>query len=288
MKVAAASATSKRPPTAGLWLRLSARVPACVCVRALMHALSSRERERRAASGRASTRRELRFRSNRCALSAACVRSPRTCMRAHVRAPSHTRAFSLHSSSLHGKDNVAASFRTPWNDRVATVSVQRFLLPSFSLFFSSFFNLPPPPPPPPRFSSYIEASDSHSRETHPGRSWNTMNPDEIFLVFWLETFWPVVNRGFRRLRARSRRPWMAVTWMNIWIFSPTVQEAWSWVLIKKYFDSAISYACRRRRREIIYWNTANLNFRRIERCMRVRLSRRTCQKDCGNARPGKS
>lgn len=131
-------------------------------VRALMHALSSRERERRAASGRASTRRELRFRSNRCALSAACVRSPRTCMRAHVRAPSHTRAFSLHSSSLHGKDNVAASFRTPWNDRVATVSVQRFLLPSFSLFFSSFFNLPPPPPP--RFSSYIEASDSHSRD----------------------------------------------------------------------------------------------------------------------------
>lgn len=33
VKVAAASATSKRPPTAGLWLRLSARVPACVCVR---------------------------------------------------------------------------------------------------------------------------------------------------------------------------------------------------------------------------------------------------------------
>lgn len=33
VKVAAAAATSKRPPTAGLWLRLSARVPACVCVR---------------------------------------------------------------------------------------------------------------------------------------------------------------------------------------------------------------------------------------------------------------
>lgn len=46
-KVAAAAATSKRPPTAGLWLRLSARVPACVCVRSCTRSRLSRERSSR-------------------------------------------------------------------------------------------------------------------------------------------------------------------------------------------------------------------------------------------------
>lgn len=82
-------------------------------------------------------------------------------------------------------------------------------------------------------------------------------------------------------------------YLNIW---PTVRETRSRALVKKYFDSAISTvvvvsgsergASMRSRREIIYRNAANLNFRRIERC-RV-CCRGTCQKDCGNARPGKS
>lgn len=129
-----------------------------------MHALS-RERERsRAETGRASTG-ELRFRSNRCALLAACVRSPcpvpRVCVHTYVcrptRAPSPCirlrymeRIMSQHPSEHRG---TTVSPPSPWN-------VSFSLL--FLSFFFPFFNLPPPPPPPPRLlvSSYIEPSDS--------------------------------------------------------------------------------------------------------------------------------
>lgn len=289
VKVEAAAATSKRPPTAGLWLRLSARVPACVCVRWCTRSRPSRERERsRAETGRASTG-ELRFRSNRCALWPRAYDPRVPCVRAHVRAPSHTRAFSLHSSSLHGKDNVAASFRTPWNDRVATVSVEPFLLPSFSLFFllSSIFLLPLP-----LASSYIEPSDSRlMAETHPGRSassWNTMNPDEIFSVFFSDS----------KLFSESKiaDDYDAIPGLSRgWIFEyfadgPRSAVEKSKARVKKYFDSAIStvvvvvcaYA-----REIIYIET-RLIWISGELKGAVCVCRGTCQKDCGNARPGKS
>lgn len=74
--------------------------------------------------------------------------------------------------------------------------------------------------------------------------------------------------------------------------SPTVQEARSrsreLALVKKYFDSAIStvvvvvYA-----REIIYIET-RLIWISGELKGAVCVCRGTCQKDCGNARPGKS
>ena len=155
-KVAAAAATSKRPPTAGLWLRLSARVPGCVCVRSCTRSRLSLVRDRAAEAGWAST--ELRFRSDRCALLAACVRDsrvrvlrPSLCTRANVRVL-YPRAFPPCSRrrlrSLHGKDNVAASFQTPWNDRVAAPPSPRnvsspFLLPQLFLtppLVSSFYS----------------------------------------------------------------------------------------------------------------------------------------------------
>lgn len=122
-----------------------------------MHALS-RERERsRAETGRASTG-ELRFRSNRCALLAACVRSPcsvpRVCVHTYVcrptRAPSPCirlrymeRIMSQHPSEHRG---TTVSPPSPWN-------VSFSLL--FLSFFFPFFNLPPPPPPPPRLLLFL-------------------------------------------------------------------------------------------------------------------------------------
>lgn len=165
-----------------------------------------------------------------------------------------------------------------------------FPSPFFFSLFSSFFNLPPPPPPRLLVSSYIEPSDSRlMAETHPGRSassWNTMNPDEIFSVFFSDS----------KLFSESKivDDYDAIPGLSRgWIFEyfaddPRNAVEKSRARVKKYFDSAIStvivvvYA-----REIIYIET-RLIWISGELKGAVCVCRGTCQKDCGNARPGKS
>lgn len=109
-KVAAAAATSKRPPTAGLWLRLSARVLGCVCVRSCTRSRLFRERSSRGGwlgfDGASipvepvRTLGRVRARSPRvcvyvrvCATPISVYACKRTCMVVHARVPS------VHSSS---------------------------------------------------------------------------------------------------------------------------------------------------------------------------------------------
>lgn len=202
-KVAAAAATSKRPPTAGLWLRLSARVLGCVCVRSCTRSRLSRERSSRGGwlgfDGASipvepvRTLGRVRARSPRV-----CVLRPSLCTRANVRVWLYTRAFPpcirRRLRSLHGKDNVAASFQTPWNDRVAA-SPRHRLHGTFPFFFLPLLLFLTPPLVSSFYSSLLLDSEdrakshdlANSRETSRKESAfnrNTMNPDEIFLVIF--------------------------------------------------------------------------------------------------------